>query len=66
MIKLYTDKNCEGLDVVVYLTVNGDIFKYRTFVRQNNIVLVNIYFNNIYELYVDNKKINVKNIKIGE
>lgn len=66
MIKLYTDKNYEGLDVVVYLTVNGDIFKYRTFVRQNNIVLVNIYFNNIYELYVDNKKINVKNIKIGE
>lgn len=66
MIKLYTDKNCEGLDVVVYLIVNGDIFKYRTFVRQNNTVLVNIYFNNIYELYVDNKKINVKNIKIGE
>lgn len=65
MIKLNTDKNYKDLDVTAYLIVSGDVFKYKTFVQQDNIIKTDIYFNDVYKLFINNKEFNIKNIEIG-
>ena len=66
MIKLNTDKNYKDLDVTAYLIISGDVFKYRTFVHNDNVIFIEKYFDNIYKLYIDTKEFNVENIEIGE
>lgn len=66
IIKLKDNKNLSDLDATIYIIINGGVFKYRTFVHNDNVIFIEKYFDNIYKLYIDTEEFDIQNIEIGE
>ena len=66
MIRIKKEKDLSNLDATVYFKIDGGTIRYKTFVRKNNIILVEDSFMDILKLYIDTNDIDVSTIKIEE